>query len=94
MALKVGSEVWIPCEVKPGPSLDERMVRVLSEEREWLGFVHTSWLREPNIEGHTSIRATVVSVRGNAVVARLPGHAPLGRTYRGSTEDVELAEAP
>jgi len=39
MSLRPGARIWIPCEVKPGPFSDERMVRVQSQAGEWLGFV-------------------------------------------------------
>ena len=45
MALRIGTQVWVPCEVKP--------VRVLSSRGEWLGFVPIQSLREPILEGST-----------------------------------------
>ncbi|HSK80825.1 MAG TPA: hypothetical protein VLQ45_30515 [Thermoanaerobaculia bacterium] len=59
MTLEAGAQIWVPCEVKPGPFSDERLVRVRDSGREWLGFVQANRLREP-------IGALVVSVNGES----------------------------
>ena len=41
MSLRSGMRIWLPCEVKPGPFSDERMVRVESESGSWLAFQGT-----------------------------------------------------
>jgi len=83
--MKVGENVWIPCEVKPGPFPDERLVRVVSDAGEYVAFVRTRWLRDPAVrKGQTSIVGEIVAVSGPSFTARFPGIAPLGRTYKGS----------
>jgi hypothetical protein len=49
MALKIGTRVWVPCEVKPGPFSDERFVKIcVNGENPWLGFVPVDRLKEPD----------------------------------------------
>lgn len=75
MSIGVGRYVWLPCEVKPGPFSNERMVRVASEFGDWVGFVPVSFLRDPIQEGETLVRALVVDVQGERFSARLPGES-------------------
>ena len=46
MTLSAGAEMWIPCEVAPGPFSDERAVLVRADGKEWSGFVNVKWLQE------------------------------------------------
>jgi hypothetical protein len=88
MTMRPGSKIWIPCEVKPGPFSDERMVRVQMPGGPWLGFVETFHLREAPEAGPTSILATVTEVSDDEFVARLPGH-PIGSAwFRGPASRV------
>lgn len=73
--LKPGATVWIPCEVKPGPFPDERVVLVESEKNSWIGFVDLRFLQNPIQEGKTQVLARVVSVKGDQFQATLPGHS-------------------
>ena len=93
MELRAGSKVWIPCEVKPGPFSNERLVRVRHVSGEWVGFVETSFLKEPVEQGQTSVFATVVAVEGNVFSARIPGQALDSNEVRGSTAQVSLIGA-
>jgi len=68
-----GAYTWLPCEVKPGPFSDERLVRVASEFGDWVGFVPVSSLAGK--EGESLIRALVVEVQGDRFLARIPGEA-------------------
>ena len=77
MELAVGSYVWLPCEVKPGPFANERLVRLRSALSEWLGFVATTSLKEPIEEGRTLVHALVLDLGGNRLTAQVPG-APVG----------------
>jgi hypothetical protein len=79
MPLLVGQYVWVPCEVKPGPFSDERMVRVNSPVGRWAGFVHTSRLREPVAAGLTEATALVVEVHNDRFRAQPIGE-PLSNT--------------
>ena len=79
MSLSVGQRVWIPCEVKPGPFSDERLVRVNSPAPNsavtvWTGFVQATRLREPVAVGPTDATAVVVDViQNNRFLAQLLG---------------------
>jgi hypothetical protein len=83
MALQAGTKVWLPCDVKPGPFSDERLVLVCDGGREWMGFVPENRLREPISEGRTSVLASVVSVLGEKFQARLPGSALMSTLFEG-----------
>jgi hypothetical protein len=67
-----GMRIWIPCEVKPGPFSDERMVRVIHEKGTWLGFVNLSSLRESITEGETLMMAIVDDVLEDGFTVRFP----------------------
>lgn len=87
MQLRPGARIWIPCEVKPGPFSDERMVRVETQAGEWLGFVDVRLLRDRGLtEGRTSVLATVEAVSGQRFTARLPGHPVRSLLFEGSTD--------
>lgn len=89
MSIEEGSQVWIPCQVKPGPFPDERMVRVQNNGDDWLGFVPVSVLKDPTVtEGENYIRATVVEVQGNHFTAMLPGHAFTSSAFHGEVSKV------
>lgn len=76
MPLEVGQTLWLPCEVKPGPFSDERMVRIETDRGgPWVGFVSIWLLREPVERGRTHVRAVVAEVREDTFSAKLPGHA-------------------
>ncbi len=79
MPVEVGAYVWLPCEVKPGPFSNERMVRVASEFGDWVGFVPASSLKDPVRQGRTLIPALVIDVQGDRLGAMLPGES-LSRT--------------
>ena len=87
MSFGIGSKVWLPCEVRPGPFSDERLVRVSADTGpEWVGFVETRWLREPLAEGYTEVLSIVVEVRDDTFAARIPGHTPTGQLFEGLTK--------
>jgi hypothetical protein len=89
MQLRPGARIWIPCEVKPGPFSDERMVRVDTRAGEWLGFVDVALLRDRDVqEGRTSVLATVEVVSEGTFTARLPGHSVRSLLFEGSVERV------
>ncbi|HEX4963879.1 MAG TPA: hypothetical protein VF173_23845 [Thermoanaerobaculia bacterium] len=88
MALPVGTKIWLPCEVKPGPFSDERLVLVSDGGRDWLGFVQENRLREPITEGRTSVLASVVSVLGETFQALLPGSALMSTLFEGRVSRV------
>jgi hypothetical protein len=76
--ISVGQRVWVPCEVKPGPFSDERMVlvnspAVQSSVSSWIGFVPTTCLRDPILTGETYVNAIVVNVFGDRFFAQLVG---------------------
>ncbi|MCE2488061.1 MAG: hypothetical protein J4F42_21310 [Desulfurellaceae bacterium] len=91
--LKVGSQVWLPCEVKPGPFSNERLVRVELPSEPWVGFVETNVLKEPITEGATFILATIVTVDKETFSARLPGHAIKQGEFTGSLSQVTSVDS-
>lgn len=83
MTLHIGHYFWVPCEVKPGPFSDERVVRVRSELDDWIGFAPVSYLKEPIAEGETQICALIVDVRDDKFVAKIPGESMRNTLYFG-----------
>ena len=75
MMLNIGNYIWVPCEVMPGAFSDERMVRVESKIEDWVGFVPTVFLKDPILEGKTSIKALIVEIKDDRFSARLPGES-------------------
>lgn len=92
MALtKTGDLIWIPCEVKPGPFSNERLVRVANGGGEaWTGFVSVRFLREAIREGATAIKGRVIELKGDSLIASLPGEALATTLYTGRMSGVEL----
>ncbi len=92
--LSVGATIWVPCEVKPGPFSDERLIKVASLHGEWVGFVNTTYLKDPaTTAGHTYVRAVVTGVRDDIFQARVPGHALTTKLFEGTTAGVVQADA-
>lgn len=89
MGLEAGRLVWIPCEVKPGPFSDERMIRIPSEHGAWVAFVHVNELRKPIIEGSTSVRAVILSVEGGCFNARIAGEPVSSSVFQGALNRIE-----
>ena len=84
MRLMIGQYVWVPCEVKPGPFSDQRMVRVNSTvvhspAGSWIGFVAAESLREPVVTGSTGATAIVVGLTDDRFQAQVLGE-PLSNT--------------
>lgn len=79
MIYQPGGQIWIPCEVKPGPFPDERMVRIESDGAPWVGFVPVESLQQPITQGSTYVRAVIVNVTGNRLEARVPGEPVASR---------------
>lgn len=67
MTLHVGTRIWIPCRVKPGPFSDERTVLVSSDDSDWSGFVNVRWLKSRGDNDNDQVLATVVSIDGTTV---------------------------
>jgi hypothetical protein len=86
--LRVGDEIWIPCEVRPGPFDDERLIRVESESGEWVGFVNIRWLAQPIEKGRSAVRAVVEDVKGGSFHARIRGHSPSHLLVEGKKDRV------
>lgn len=89
MGFEAGRIVWIPCEVKPGPFSDERMIRIPSERGEWLAFVHVNELRKPVAEGSTSVRAVILNVEGGRFNARIAGEPVASSFFEGALNRIE-----
>ena len=85
----VGSRLWLPCEVKPGPFTDERRVLVQGEGGNWMGFVNVRWLHEKEAEdGHNAVLAKVVEVEESSFRARIRGSALAGGLFEGRRDRV------
>lgn len=85
-----GSRVWLPCEVGPGPFVDECRVLIVDEEgSEWIGFVNVRWLQCPDaIQGQNAVLASVANVDGGKFQARIPGTALRSQLLKASTDRV------
>ena len=93
MTLSAGRTVWIPCEVKPGPFSNERLVRVEGEPESWVGFVPIWYLRDAIERGRTEVRAVVAEMRGEQFLARIPGHALASRVVLEAVDKAKLVGA-
>lgn len=82
--LGVGMRVLMPCEVKPGPFDNERLVRVRTDHVDWMGFVPTAALREPIETGETYVAVCVTSISGGQFTARVPGSGFRSDEFRAS----------
>ena len=86
MGLFPGARMWLPCEVKPGPFSDERMVLIKAGGNEWLGFVNVRWLKKHGSQDTDEVLAKVVDVDGPTFQARIPGNALQTRLIQGRVE--------
>ena len=76
MAVQVGSGVWLPCEVKPGPFSNERLARIQIPTGEWVGFVDVEYLQDKEMkEGETFVLARVTDIKNDSVIVLVQGHA-------------------
>ena len=93
MSVAGGAYTWLPCEVKPGPFSDERLVRVASELGDWVGFVPVSSVAAKRAKasfGLSSSRSRAIVPRQNSGRVALE-HAvdarvvvpEVGGSYRG-----------
>lgn len=89
MGYEAGRLVWIPCEVKPGPFSDERIIRIPSERGEWVAFVNINELRNPVAEGPTFVRAVILNVDGGHFNARIAGEPVASSFYEGALNRIE-----
>ena len=78
--------MWLPCEVKPGPFADERMVLVIADDSEWFGFVNVRWLKKQGSEKQDEVQARVVDVEGHTFRARIPGNALQSELFQGRVD--------
>ena len=91
MELAVGAKMWLPCQVRPGPFSNERMVWVEDDVGQWSGFVDVRWLKGGADEGKDQVLARIVDVDGSQFKASIPGHALRNRFFRGRVECVAEA---
>jgi len=98
MSIKPGKRIWVPCEVKPGPFSNERLVRVRTSRDQWVGFVGVDVLKDPVPSGSTFVQVMVLSVKKDQVTVRLPGYSvDSSRTKTLSEDDLKgmsLAPVP
>ncbi len=81
MSRSIGDYIWIPCEVKPGPFSNERLVLLQSSVDEWMGFVQEFSLKERIAEGENSVKAQVVDVNCELLTAKIFGEPLTGGSY-------------
>lgn len=93
MNLTVGAEIWLPCEVRPGPFSDERLVRVASETGAVVSFVPASAIREDDDTRRTFVVARIVAVSESTFEARLPGHPVSSAPFLGMIARAERSSA-
>lgn len=93
MSFQPGQLVWIPCEVKPGPFPDERMVRINAARGPWVAFVPVDALREPIAQGSTAVRAVIVKVYGSHFNAKVAGEPVASSTFEDTLSRVEPVAA-
>jgi hypothetical protein len=89
MIYKVGQIVWLPCEVKPAPFSDERIVQIRSDRGEWVGFVPADALREPVSYGSTHVRAVIENVEGSRFNAKVAGEPLTSSFFEGAFSRIE-----
>lgn len=78
VSASIGDYIWIPCEVKPGPFSNERLVKCSSGDDDWLGFVQEYSLKSRTVEGDDSVKAEVVNVNCKMLTARIFGEPLTG----------------
>ena len=88
MSLKVGYQIWLGCEVKPGPFSNERLVRIQLPSEPWIGFVDVQALKEPIEQGNTLVLAQIVEVGEKLVKAIVQGHSFSTRQVQTSRAEV------
>ena len=93
MKLKKGMLVWIPCEVKPGPFSNERLVRVIMLGSPRLGFVDVRFLQDQVSVGPTRIKGQIATIQGDQITVSLPGH-PVNSSRVRSIERDQAARVP
>lgn len=81
MSRAIGDYIWIPCEVKPGPFSNERLVLLESSEDKWLGFVQEYSLQEKKTEGSDAVKAQVVDVNCELLTAKIFGEPLTNSSY-------------
>jgi hypothetical protein len=71
MALTIGQQVWIRCNVQPGPFSEELLVTIESTKGAVSGFVSSDELRTTN--GEHSVRGVVRNIAKDHVEVWLKG---------------------
>lgn len=87
---RIGSSIWIPCTVNPGPFSDECVVRIFSENgEEWYGFVNKRWLKDKDrSSGENEVLSRVTKIENGIFYAQVPGMAPKGGWVHDSLNKV------
>jgi hypothetical protein len=87
--IAIGDQIWIPCEAKPGPFSDEKMIRVTIGANEWVGFVKADLLRVSKSDGASFVSAEIIDVQPGIVLVRIPGNSPVGNVVRAPRSQVK-----
>lgn len=80
--LKLGTEVWLNCDVSPGP-LNEFVVRFKIGDSLWFGFVQATELSQDR----KHVRATVLDIKNSIVTIGVRGHSPTSNNAIQASRD-------
>lgn len=72
LEMRSGDEIGIPCEVKPGPFEEERLVSFETLDGTITGFVSANDLKQID-RGRWLIHAVVIKIEGDVVTVRVRG---------------------
>lgn len=87
---KVGSMVWVPCEVRGGPFPDERMVYIESKVGEWFGFVNVSELEDRVPRGKDRVRGAILAIKpGSVIVLGIQGQSPASKPLQAEQSFIQ-----
>ena len=96
MAIKAGSGVWLPCQVKRGPFSNERLVRIhIPPNKDWVGFVDVDYLKDKEMEsGETEVLARVTATDAHSITLIVQGHALDSRYVQVPKDTVQRVPLP
>ncbi len=80
---KIGQELWLPCQVKPGPFDNEPRVYLKIGDQEWFGFVDDSEIRGGKL------RAKIIAFTNKAVIIGISGISPTSKTITTTPEAIQ-----
>lgn len=88
MCLKVGDQIWLPCETRPGWDPNQWFIRIQLSPSSWYAFAHVKAVTGAVETGPTFILAQVVGINGAHARVRVHGHA-----FDARDVDIPIPEA-